>query len=337
MQQDNKFSNTKNFSVKFLKTIVPLLFGLFVLWLIFRKLDFNDIITTLKKDVNYWIIALSLPFGLLGNIIRAYRWELLIHPLGYYPKRSNLIYSFLGNYAVNLAIPRLGEVWRCTMISRYDKIPLTVLIGTMITDRLFDFVPIGLIVIAAFILNVPYFNKFFAQNSEMFDYIYELSTSVWLYVGIIFFAIIIGFCFIYFKEKTFIKKIKKTLFGIWEGIKSISQMKSKWMFILHTSLIWFAYFLYFYICFYAFPFTKELGLNCGLIAFGISALSVTIPIQAGIGPWHFAIIAVFVGFGLNKTDAAAFALIVHTIQAIIFTAAFGLFGIMALPIANRGK
>ena len=331
------FKKIKNFFIQFFKTFIPLLFGLFVLWLIFRQLDFKDIISTLKKDVNYWIIALSLPFGLSGNIIRAYRWELLIHPLGYRPKKSNLIYSFLGNYAVNLAIPRLGEVWRCTMISRYEKIPLSILIGTMITDRLFDFVPIGLVVIVAFILNVPYFTKFFAQNSEMFDYVYELSTSVWLYVGIVIFAVIVGFFLIYFRERTFIKKIKHTLLSIWDGIKSISQMKDKWMFILYTFLIWFAYFLYFYICFYAFPFTKDLGLNCGLIAFGISALTVTIPIQAGIGPWHFAVIAVFVGFGISGTDAAAFAFCVHTIQAIIFTALFGLFGIMALLIANKKK
>ena len=335
--QQIKFEKIKYYFIQFLKTFVPLLFGLFVLWLIFKQLDFSEMVSTLKNDVNYWIIAASLPFGLFGNIIRAYRWRLLIYPLGYRPKSSNLIYSFLGNYAVNLAIPRIGEVWRCTMISRYEKIPFTILIGTMISDRLFDFVPIGIIIIVAFILNVPYFTNFFAQNSSMFDYIYELSTSVWLYAIVIVFVILIGFCFIYFKEHTFIKKIKRTLLNIWEGIISIFQMKDKWMFIFYTFLIWFGYFLYFYICFYAFPFTKDLGLNCGIIAFGISALTVTIPIQAGIGPWHFAIIAVFMGFGINSTDAGAFAVCVHTIQALIFTAVYGLFGILALPIANKGK
>ena len=319
----------------FLKTFVPLFFGLFVFWLIFKRLDFKEILLTLRKDVNYWIIALSLPFGLFGNIMRAYRWELLIRPLGHRPKKSNLIYSFLGNYAVNLAIPRLGEIWRCTMISRYEKISLTALIGTMITDRLFDFIPIGLIVVVAFFLNVPYFTKFFAQNSDMFDFLYELSTSVWIYLVIAIIGIMIWFIFVFFKEQTIIQKTKLTLLNIWEGIRSISRMKDKFMFILYTFLIWFGYFLYFYTCFFAFPFTKDLGLNCGLIAFGISSIAVVIPVQAGIGAWHFAVIAVLTGFGLSSIDAGAFAFCVHTIQAIIFTALFGLFGIMALPVVNK--
>ena len=331
------FEKIKSVSIQFLKTIVPLSFGLFVFWLIFRTLDFKHIMSILQNDVNFWIIALSFPFGLFSNIIRAYRWKLLIIPLGYRPKTSNLVYSFFGNYAVNLAIPRLGEVWRCTMISRYEKIPLSVLIGTMITDRLFDFVPIGIIIVVSFILNVSYFTKFFAQNSGMFEYLYELLTSAWIYVIIAVIGIAVWLIFVFFKEQAFIRKTKLALLNTWEGIRSISRMKNNRMFIFYTFLIWLGYFLYFYICFYAFPFMKDLGLNCGLIAFGISSLAVTIPVQAGIGAWHFAVIAVLTGFGVNSIDAAAFALCVHTIQAFIFTALFGLFGIMALPIANKGK
>jgi hypothetical protein len=261
----------------------------------------------------------------------------LIHPLGYRPKSSNLIYSFLGNYGVNLAVPRLGEIWRCTMISRYEKIPFSALIGTMITDRLFDVISVGIIIIISFILNVPYFHSFFTQNSDIFDQLYAIFTSVWIYVIPAIIGIIVWFCFVFFKEQVFIRKTKITLSNIWEGIRSISRMKDKWLFIFYTFLIWFGYFLYFYICFFAFPFTKDLGLNCGLIAFGISSIAVTIPVQGSIGTWHFAVFTVLMGFGLSHIDAVAFAFCVHTIQALIFTALFGLFGIMALPIANKGK
>ena len=331
------FEKSKPIFIQFLKTFVPLSFGLIVFWLIFKTLGFKEILSIVKTDVNFYIIALSLPFGLFGNIMRAYRWRLLIHPLGYRPKISNLIYSFLGNYAVNLAIPRLGEVWRCTMISRYEKIPLSALIGTMITDRIFDFVPVGMIVVIAFILNVPYFNIFFAQNSGIFSGIYAILTSVWIYVILAIIGIVIWLCFTFLNERAFIRKTKHTLLNIWEGIRSISRMKDKWMFIFYTFLIWLGYFLYFYICFFAFPFTKDLGLNCGLIAFGLSSIAVTIPVQGSIGAWHIVVIAVLVGFGLNRIDAGAFAFCVHTIQALIFTSLSGLFGIMALPLANKGK
>ena len=249
--------------IKFLKTVVPLGFGILVLWLIFKGLDFNEILLILKQDVNFWIIALSLPFGLFGNIIRGFRWGLLIKPLSYQPKTSNLIYSFLGTYGVNLVFPRLGEVWRCTMISRYEKIPLSVLIGTMITDRLFDFIPIGVIVVIAFILNVPYFESFIAQNPGMFDLIYEIATSFWIYIIIAIGLASVWFSFVYFKENTFIKRIKNFLLNTWDGIMSIIRMKDKWMFIFYTLVIWFCYFLYLFLRFSVYKkFRMELRIDC---------------------------------------------------------------------------
>jgi conserved hypothetical protein len=320
-----------------LKTIIPLAFGLLLLWLIFRQLNFGEIMTVLKQDVNWWVIVLSLPFGLVANIIRALRWDLLIRPLGYHPKKSNLIYAVLGNYGVNLVFPRLGEVWRCTMIKQYEKVPFSKLFGTLITDRLADAMSVGIIMIIAVILNIPYFKGFIAQHPDTFDKVYEILTSLWLYIGIAAIAGFVWILFTFFKENKLVKKTKEMIVGVWEGIKSISKMKEKWLFIFYTVLIWLGYYLYFYICFYAFPFTEDLGWNRGLIAFGLSSVAVAIPVQGSIGPWHAMVIAVLIGFGVASTDAGAFALAVHTIQQLIFTAAFGLFGVLALPIANKGR
>jgi hypothetical protein len=323
--------------IKFIKTFLPLAFGLFIFWLIFRMFDFREIMSILRQDVNFWIIALSLPFGLAGNIFRAYRWELLIRPLGYMPKTANLIYAVLGNYGVNLVFPRLGEVWRCTMITRYEKIPFTKLFGTLITDRLADVFIVPLIVIAAFIMNVPYFNAFFEQHPEYFNTFNSIVTSVWTYISIVLIGLSIWAFFAVFKHHPWVKKIKKMMSGVWEGVRSISNMKEKKLFFFYTILIWLCYYLYFYICFYAFPFTAGLGWNRGLIAFGMCSIAVVVPVQGAIGPWHAMVIAVLMGFGISSIDAATFAFGVHTIQQLIFTAAFGLFGVLALPIANKGK
>ena len=322
---------------KFLKTFIPLVFGLIVLWLIVNQLDTVEVISILKRDVSYWIITLSLPFGLFGQIMRAYRWDLLIRPLGYTPKKSNLIYSVFGTYGVNLAFPRLGEVWRCTMINRYEKIPFTKLIGTMIIDRVADTVTVALIVLAAFVMNVPYFNSFFAQHPETYAKLYEILSSVWFYTGIAVVGLVILFSFWRFKKSSVIKKINQFLFNIWEGVRTIGQMKDNWLFLFYTLLIWLGYYLYFYICFYAFPFTENLGWNRGLIAFGMGSLAMGVPVQGGVGAWPFMIMATLIGFGISRSDAGAFALSVWTIQAFLFTAAYGLFGVMALPIANRKK
>ena len=327
----------KSALIKFTKTFLPLLFGLFIFWLVFRKTDFKDILLILKQDVNFWYILLSLPFGLAGNILRALRWDLLIRPLGYRPRISNLIYAVLGNYGVNLVFPRLGEVWRCTMISRYEKIPFAKLFGTLISDRLMDAVVVIFIVVAAFIMNVPYFDLFFNQHSEYSTTFNHIVFSVWTYVIIAAIGLLIGILFVAFKHHAWVKKTKQMCGYVWEGILSIANMKEKSLFFFQTLLIWLCYFLYFYICFYAFPFTKDLGWNCGLIAFGMSSIAVAVPVQGGIGPWHAMIIAVLMGFGISNTDAGAFAFCVHTVQQLIFTTAYGLFGVLALPIVNKIK
>lgn len=329
--------NLKKILINFAKTFLPLLFGLFIFWLIFRKMDFKEILSILQQDVNFWIIGLSLPFGLAANIVRAYRWDLLIRPLGFQPKKSNLIYAVLGNYGVNLVFPRLGEIWRCTMINRYEKIPFTKLFGTLITDRLADTFMVGLIVIAAFIMNVPYFEQFFIQHPETFESFHQITTSYWTYGTILLVGLFIALLYRLFRHHPWIEKAKRMLASIWEGIRSIANMKGRRLFLLYTLLIWVGYYLYFYICFYAFPFTKELGWNCGLIAFGMSSVAVAVPVQGSIGPWHAMVIAVLMGFGISSIDAGAFAFCVHTVQQLIFTAAFGLFGVLALPIANKGK
>ena len=310
-------------------------FGVLIFWLVFRKVNFGEIIQILKSEVRFDILLYSLPFGLFANIIRAYRWNLLIKPLGYHPKKSNLVYAVLGNYAVNLGVPRLGEVWRCTIITRYEKIPFTKLFGTLLIDRLSDTISVGIIVVVAFIMNIGYFDAFFIAHPEYMDTLHRIVTSVWTFAAIILMTVAVWITFRFFRHTAIIKKIREMLLNIWEGIRTIKQMKERGLFLFYTLLIWLGYYLYFYICFFAFDFTKDLGWQNGVIAFGMSSLAVAIPVQ--VGPWHAAVTATLIGFGISHTNAVAFALCVHTTQQLVFVGLVGIAGIFALSIANKGK
>ena len=117
-------------------------------------------------------------------------------------------------------------------------------------------------------------------------------------------------------------------------MKSIWKIKQKARFFLETLLIWCCYFLYFYITFFAFDFTKDLGIRIALIAFAMSSIGIAVPVQGGIGVWHFMIMSTLVAFGVEKSDAGAFALVVFAVQT-VWVALVGLFGIMALPVINK--
>ena len=166
------------------------------------------------------------------------------------------------------------------------------------------------------------------------DRFQSMFNSIWIYVAVIIFVAVIWFVFTYMSNFTLVQKAKGMLKNVWTGMKSIWYMEHKMRFVIETLLIWGGYFCYFYITFYAFDFTKDLGIVVGLITFTMSSIGVAVPVQGGIGPWHFMVIATLVCFGVNENDAAAFALVVHTVQT-VWTGLCGLFGVVALPLTNR--
>ena len=62
--------------------------AIILLYLVFRDQDFKKIGHNLVQ-ANYSWVALSLMLALIGNIVRAYRWNLLIEPLGHKPSLIN--------------------------------------------------------------------------------------------------------------------------------------------------------------------------------------------------------------------------------------------------------
>ncbi|MDL2278540.1 flippase-like domain-containing protein [Parabacteroides sp. OttesenSCG-928-G07] len=316
------------------KILLPLAFGGFLIWYLYRDLDLTEIWQVVKKGVRYEIILFSLLFGLFANIIRALRWGLLIDSLGAKYKMSNAINAVLGNYAVNLVLPRVGEVWRCGVLTKYDKIPFTKLFGTLLVDRVCDTLTVGLITLFIFIFNISFFKSFFARNPALLDGFESMFNSIWIYVAVIIIGVAIWFVFTYMKHFTLVQKARNMFYNIWVGIKSVWLMEQKVRFILYTFLIWGGYFLYFYITFYAFGFTRDLGIVVGLIAFAMSSIGVAVPVQGGIGPWHFMVIATLVCFNVSENDAAAFALVVHTVQT-VWTGLCGVVSIAALPLTNK--
>ena len=320
--------NKESLISKVLKVTIPLILGVIILYFLYKGTDFNSL-WQIIKDANWGILAFSLIFGLSGNVIRGFRWELLINPLGYKPRRSSLIYAVLGNYAVNFALPRAGEIWRCGVISKDEKIPFKKLIGTLIVDRIFDTLMVAFILLLAFVSNIAVFMR----KSGDFN-IPPFLTSFWFYAAIVGGSIVLIAIFVIFKENKIIKKAWIFISGIWEDLKIVWKMKEKKRFIIYTFGIWISYFLYFYVTFFAFDFTFDLGVAAALFIFALSSISMAIPSNGGLGPWQAAVVFGLVAFMVDSEQAKAFATAVFTFQS-IWVVLCGLFGIAALTIQNR--
>ena len=327
----------KKNSLKIIQYIIFLAIGIGIFWWIYRDLKWEELKTSLQ-DVNWFWLVMSVVFIVISHASRALRWAMLIKPLGHNVRFKNMYSSIFILYMTNLIIPRAGEIARCTVVSKYEEVPLTKLIGTVFTERLIDVLALLLIAVAVLLMNVETFQLFLSSHEEINRNIDKLFTAKNLLIGLGF-LIVVMLVFVFFrpsKANKFLKKINIIITNLKEGIKSITQMQNKWLFVGHTIFIYAMYLLSFYAVFLAFPFMADLTFNSCLFVFLMGGLAMLAPVQGGIGPWHFMVIESLILFGISETDGKVFALVAHTSTNLI-NLLFGAIIVILMPILNRSK
>ncbi|MCK4637978.1 MAG: flippase-like domain-containing protein [Bacteroidales bacterium] len=306
------------------KYLVFLFIGLFLLWLVFRKLDLHLVIRQIL-DANYWWILLSFVFGIISHIARAIRWNILINSLGYKTKTSTTFYAVMIGYFANMALPRLGEITRCGVLSKTDKIPFDSLFGTVVAERVFDLIILIILIIGVIVFQLKLVGGF-VDDRIFTPLLAKFSNNVMPILLILFIflllLIIIFFLFRYFKprlkEKSFYSKIAEFINGFFEGLKTILKLKNKSGFLFYTFVIWFMYFLMTYVVFNSMPETSHLTVIDGITVLAIGSLGMVAPVPGGIGAYHFFVKAILYElYDVPSTAAASWATLIHTTQAIM--------------------
>ena len=307
---------------KISKILLPIVFGGTILWWMYRDFDFNRIIDTLIHGMNWWWMALSLVFGITAQLFRGLRWKQTLSPLGENPRTSTLIHAIFLSYTSSLIIPRSGEVVRCGVLTRYDGTSLTKSLGTVVTERIIDSLLILLIAAIVFAFQLHTFLDFFSNTGTNFSmWLHTFTLTGWIV------TILCG-CIILFLAIIFICKFRssKTITDLKAGIFSLKEVENKWLFAFYTFAIWASYFLHFYIAFFCFDYTVNLGIMAALVAFIIGSFAVIVPTPNGMGPWHFAVKTILLLYGVATTHAETFVLIVWAVQ----TALIPLLGVFSL-------
>ncbi len=320
-----------------LKFFVFLSFTIFLFWFVYKDQNFDEVCKSLK-NINYFWIFLALIFGILSNLSRAARWNLLIRALNYKPKFLNTFFAVMIMYLGNLAFPRLGEVSRVGILKKYEKIPFRNLLGTVIIERTIDFLMTFLVLLIVLLTQFDVFIKFFKKNPEITKILENFpSITVILFsffVSIIFLITVFSFFKKYFKETPFYKKTSNFVKQILEGVKTIKNMDNKLLFIGHTFFIWFMYILMLYVTFFCFESMSDLSILVGITVMLMGSFGMIAPVQGGIGAWHFITIETLLIYGIPGQDAKIFALIMHGSMTVMFIV-IGFISLISLPIYNK--
>jgi uncharacterized protein (TIRG00374 family) len=321
---------------KVLQVIFPLLLGIFILVWVYRDFNFQRVGEVMLHGMDYGWIALSLLFGVFANLFRGWRWRLALEPLGEYPKTANCVYAIFISYASNLVIPRVGEVTRCGVLSKYDGISFPKSLGTVVSERMIDTLCVGLITGIVLLLQMPVFATFFAETGTNVGRYAEVLTSGHFYLIILCVLAILVLAFFLIRNIALFAKLKGILQNVWQGVVALKDIKQIPLYIIYTLGIWVCYFLEFYLAFFAFDFSADLGISAGLVMFVVGTLAVIVPTPNGAGPWHFAVMTMMMLYGVGKEDAGIFALLVHGIQTFLLIL-LGIYGLSALPFTNKTK
>lgn len=311
-----------------LKVILPLAVGLFFVYLSYNttsKEDRNLIYSFIQKaDLRF--VILSVFFGILSHLSRAYRWKYLLSPLGYEPRFINSALAVLIAYIANLGIPRSGELLRATTLSSYEKIPFEKTFGTIVAERLVD-----LLILIGFVLT---------SLLLQFDIIWSILSKkkispLQILIGLAF--VIIGYIALKnlfaLSQNPLLMRIKNFFWGVAEGVMSLKNMPNKGLFIGHTLFIWLMYLAMFYVIKWTVPETASLGMNAMLPAFVVGGLAISAT-NGGIGIYPFSVALVLAAFNISNESGLAFGWIMWTSQTLMIII-FGSLSFFVLPLVNR--
>ncbi len=333
---------------KALVTIGKLLFflglGVFFIWLFVRHLtpvEKKEIWESFGQAKYLWIL-LSLVIGVISHISRSIRWKMLMEPMGYHPRFSNVFFAVFIGYFANLALPRLGEVSRCGVLAKYEKIPFQKAFGTVVTERAIDILTFMLL----FLLNLALqFSKVYSYISQKIILpIREKITAidgtnyliyVFLITGVILFIFIFYFLRKRFNHTRLYKKIKEVVQGFIEGLKSLTRIKKPGWFIFHSILIWILYFAMTYVVFNCLPETRGLPVTAGFAVFVFATIGVMI-VQGGIGIYPAIVAETLFLYHIPETKGYAMGWLLWSGQTIMIVIA-GIISLILLPLINKAS
>ena len=333
----------KKIIFKILKYIASLSFAFGIIFLLFKNQDPAQLIKEIQKVDGKWVFF-SMIFGGWAYVSRGLRWIVLIDALGYKSTKLNSVSAVSIGYFTNMFIPRAGEISRCTALNQVEKIPVDKLFGTILVERVLDFVFLILLILLIFVLKFNDLLSFYStlkaqQNPDEGSDNSLTLLAVFLIGGIIFFLLKR-----FLKDSKFYEKVLDFIEGLKEGFKSIKNMKRKSAFWFHSFSIWIMYFLMTYICFFSMQETSHLSVSDGLFLLVLGGIGMVVPTPGGVGSYHAIVMiglsvlgvgTVFLGEGGDPSNPALlFPTIVHIAQTLV-AIIMGSIGLLILFLSKK--
>lgn len=310
------------------------------MYYVFKDWDLNDLLQRFST-VSYKWVFLSVFLSIISHILRAYRWNLLLQPLGY--PHLTTFRTFLAvmiGYFVNLLAPRAGEITRCGIMKKNDSVNMSESLGSVVAERIVDLLGLVFIIVLGLALQFEQLSGF------MMDFLNEKANTLHISERMLNFLLVFGVVIVltlavvwYFRAR--IKrmpvyfKLRSFMVELTNGFTSILKLKSRRRFWLATILIWVFYYAMAYVVVFALPSTMHLGFLAGLSILIMGGLGMSAPVQGGFGTYHILVGSVLVLYGVAQKDGYFFATLIHASQTLSILVFGGLSFIISLQLKKK--
>lgn len=288
-----------------LKYAVFLGIGIFLTWWQLGKMTPSQKIQFYQSllHVHYIYILPVFILTVFSHISRAVRWKILIEPMGYHPKTSNTFYAVMCGYLTNTFLPRAGEILRCTLLGKYENIPVTKLFGTILVERVFDLFCYAIFLTITFLIQINLVSSFIREKISKIGNVKGRISSAYYLVGLLLFVLVIFLVVKWivkkYKHHQLIIKLKGYHLGLKEGFSAILHLKKRKKFIAHSLFIWACYLFEVYIGFSALDATAGLGIGAAFSVLSLATLALIVS-PGGLGAFPIAVQQVLLIYNVDN-------------------------------------
>ena len=307
------------------KQVLKQVFGLALagvfLYFSFKDADWNKLwhYTQQLNPMYLGFLAIS---GLAGHVIRAWRWVILLQPLS--DRKISLWNSFCAvmyGYAVNVVLPRGGEIARLLAMSKSESIPWVGVLPTMFIDRLLDIAMLVLLLgITITVFPMPMDLPWLLPAGQ------AMCVATFVGLGALPFAGRIGRAILSMGPiqklipAAIAGKLDQLLVQFDQGTKSLTNPLMVGAIAVMSVAIWTCYFINLYCVILAFNLQNVIDLPKALVTFTIGSVGVLVPTPGSVGSYHYLTSQCLQRLGnVNPDQSLAFATVLHFMSFIVLT------------------
>ncbi len=290
------------------------------------------------SNTNYWLMIPVVLMSLLSHLSRSMRWQLMMEPLGYKPALRNVFAVTMVGYLANSAIPRLGEVLKCSLLARYEKLKIDKLFGIVLVERTFDLVCYLIFIGITVLIQLNLIGDYVGGKLSLLSQ--SAGLPLWLKAVIV--LAVLASCFFLLRflthrypQNKILVKLNSFIRGVADGFKTILSLQKRWQFLAHTLFIWAMYLLQIYLGFFAMEGTSHLSMQAAFAVLSLATLAMIVT-PGGIGSFPIFVMETLLIYSIASPLGKAFGWLIWGANTSIVIIA-GIIALLLLPYFNNHK